>query len=283
MSTISNIRINSSQYPPNEVRNSPASRTADTSNREVSREQQARTAGLASRVNGTPRPTRNIRESYSTSSYSLHFEKYPQGVSRREVANVVRQSMDAINALKEDPDVDATILRTSLERLKRMGVDPKNIRSDFGKDMLDAFFYVAIGRPGNFLFPEPAGEMFNVLIENGFDRNNMLFSIIKAHDPYGQPGPRFPYYKNLFSMVLTKIAQGDLNIDINFKDSYGDTVAHKAARLCHVEILNLLRAAGANMEMRNKDGKTPADLLRDQHQSRPEDSNERRPGQRRVP
>ena len=55
----------------------------------------------------------------------------------------------------------------------------------------------------------------------------------------------------------------DLKIDVNCQDYAGDTPLHDAARFGHDNICTALLSGGANAEIKNKDGKTAADVAVD--------------------
>ena len=50
--------------------------------------------------------------------------------------------------------------------------------------------------------------------------------------------------------------------NLNLQSDYGDTAAHMAARNGHGKMVQLLANWGADLKIRNREGKTPVDIMK---------------------
>ena len=67
--------------------------------------------------------------------------------------------------------------------------------------------------------------------------------------------------KNSYTKIVHSILNTGLNLNINEKDSNGDTPLHCACQRGYTEMVKLFLRAGANLNERNNDGNTPLNLL----------------------
>ena len=71
---------------------------------------------------------------------------------------------------------------------------------------------------------------------------------------------RIAYWNDQLEIVRYLISQ---EVDVNVKESYGDTMLHQAAFHGELEIVEFLYAKGADVNAKNDRGKTALDIAND--------------------
>ena len=67
--------------------------------------------------------------------------------------------------------------------------------------------------------------------------------------------------KSSYAKIVQSLLNTGINLNINEKDSNGDTPLHCACQRGYTEIVKLFLRAGANLNEKNNDGNTPLNLL----------------------